>query len=390
MAERAVVINLTAVPTQRPAWADIDLSAIAHNARELCGEVAPAALLAVVKANGYGHGAVAVSQAALSGGATWLGVALVEEGIALRNAGIEAPVLVLSEPAPAAMADVVRFGLTPTCYTPEGLAAAAQAAESAGGGPLPVHVKVDTGMHRVGATPDAAAALVAQVRRHPYLTLGGVFTHLAVADELDNAYTGRQLEQFSATVATLGERPPLLHAANSAGALWHPAGRFDLVRCGIALYGLAPSADQLGTEVVGRLRPAMSLRARVSFVKTLDAGARMSYGLRYELAQRSVVATVPLGYADGVPRRLAQQGGEVLIGGRRCPIAGTVTMDQILVDCGPRASVAPGDEVVLLGTQRGADGRDATIGAWEWAQRTGTIAYEVVCGISERVPRRHG
>jgi alanine racemase len=298
-------------------------------------------------------------------------------------------VLVLSEPAPAAMGDVVRFGLTPTCYTRAGLAAAAQAVETAGGAPLPVHIKVDTGMHRVGAEPAAAAQLVAEVRQHRYLTLGGVCTHLAVADELDNPYTDRQLQQFNAAVAAMGERPPLLHAANSAGALWHPAGRFDLVRCGIALYGLAPSAAQLHADVVGRLRPAMSLRARVSFVKTLDAGAQLSYGLRYQLAERSVVATVPLGYADGVPRRLGQEGGEVLIGGRRCPIAGTVTMDQLLVDCGPEAAVSPGDEVVLIGSQRGAGGALETVGAWEWAQRTGTIAYEVVCGISERVPRRH-
>jgi alanine racemase len=196
------------------------------------------------------------------------------------------------------------------------------------------------------------------------------------------------VEQFNRVVAELPERPPLLHAANSAGALWHPGARYDLVRCGISLYGLAPSLDQVGSEEVERLRPVMSLRAQVSYVKHLDAGAQLSYGLRYRLARPSVVATVPLGYADGVPRRLGAAGGEVLVGGRRCPIAGTVTMDQLLVDCGPQADVRPGDEVVLIGSQHNARGTMATIGAWEWAQRTETIAYEVVCGISERVPRR--
>lgn len=378
-------MTLTARPTQRPAWADIDLAAITHNAGELRAAVAPAQLCAVVKANGYGHGALAASRAALAGGATWLGVALVEEGVALRLAGIDAPILVLSEPAPQAMAEVVHFALTPACYTGRGLQAAAEAVARAGAAPLAVHIKVDTGMHRVGATPAEAVDLVAQVSGHRDLRLGGVFTHLAVADEPGNPYTEGQLEQFNRFVGALGARPALLHTANSAGALCHPDARFDLVRCGIALYGLAPSAAQLNTEALGRLRPALSLRARVSYAKTLEGGARLSYGLRYQLTERSVVATVPLGYADGVPRRLGAQGGEVLIRGRRRPIAGTVTMDQILVDCGGDSDVGPGDEVVLIGTQ-GAE----TIGAWEWAQRVGTIAYEVVCGISERVPRHHG
>ncbi len=242
-------------------------------------------------------------------------------------------------------------------------------------------------MHRVGADPEAAVALAVAIDDDPRLDLEGVWTHFAVADELDESFTVEQLARFDATVASLGAcgvRPALLHAANSAGAMWHPRSRYDLVRCGIALYGLAPCVDGLDRAPVPRLRPALALKARVSHVRELQAGERLSYGLRYQLGQDSLVATVPLGYADGVTRALSSTGGEVLVGGRRRPIAGTVTMDQILVDCGPGSEVAVGDEVVFLGRQGGE-----SITAWDWARRTGTIAYEVVCGISGRVPRIH-
>ena len=185
-------------------------------------------------------------------------------------------------------------------------------------------------------------------------------------------------------LAESGIRPALLHAANSAGAIAHPAARLDLVRCGIALYGQAPSPELASAATVPALRPALSFKARVSYVKEVPAGEGVSYGLRYTTPADTVVATVPLGYADGVPRRLAAAGGEVLVGGRRCPIAGTVTMDQLTVDCGPGASVAAGDEIVLIGRQGGE-----AITAWEWAQRTGTIAYEILCGVSQRVPRTY-
>lgn len=368
----------------RPAWAEVDLAAIRHNARALAGVAAPAGLCAVVKAWGYGHGPVEVARAALEGGASWLAVALVEEGRQLREGGVEAPVLLLSEPPAAAMAEVVAARLTPTLYTGAGLAAATAAARAAGR-VLDVHVKVDTGMHRVGAPPAEAVALALEAARRPELRLEGFWTHLAVADEVDDPYTGEQLGRFAAAVADLGAaglRPPLLHAANSAGALWHPGARWDLVRCGIALYGLAPAGA--ATAPTADLRPAMSLVARVSYAKRVAAGERLSYGLRYRLAEDSVVATVPLGYADGVPRALSAAGGQVLVGGRRRPIAGTVTMDQILVDCGPDAEVAAGDEVVLIGRQG-----DESIDAWDWAERTGTIAYEVVCGVGGRVPRTY-
>ena len=375
----------------RPAWAEVDLAAVRHNASVLASLAGPARLCAVVKAGGYGHGAVEVARAALAGGAAWLAVALVEEGRELRAAGIAAPVLILSEPPPEAMVEVVEAGLTPTIYTDQALVALGRAIAGSGTGrPVPVHVKVDTGMHRVGATPDDAIRLAAEVAGDPRLDLEGFWTHLAVSDETANPYNRAQLDCFDAALSRLeqvGVRPRVRHASNSGATLWHPEGRYDMVRCGIALYGLSPASPGGSAGDVPDLRPAMSFRARVSFVKEVAAGERLSYGLRYQLDTDSVVATVPLGYADGVPRRLASMGATVLIGGQRRPLAGTVTMDQILVDCGPvdcqpGPGVRAGDEVVLIGRQ-GSE----SIDAWDWADRTDTIAYEVVCGISGRVPR---
>ncbi len=370
-------------PWLRPSWAEIDLEAIRANASFLAERVAPAQLCAVVKAWAYGHGPVEVARAAAEGGASWLAVALVEEGLRLRRAGITTQVLVLSEPPPAAMVEVAGANLTPAIYTLPGLRAAAEAVTAVHRSrPLPVHVKVDTGMHRVGAAPDQAVAIAEAVSATPELFLEGLWTHLAVADEPDDPYTAGQLAAFHRVVDVLAERgirPPVLHAANSAGALWHPDARLDMVRCGVSLYGLVPAPGLAGAE---ELRPAMTLKSRTSFVKPVAKGERVSYGLRYRTEEETIVATVPLGYADGVPRRLSACGGEVLIGGRRCRIAGTVTMDQILVDCGPDASVGIGDEVVLIGRQG-----DQEITAWEWAQRTGTIGYEIICGVGARVPR---
>jgi alanine racemase len=370
----------------RPAWAEIDLAAIRHNARVLRTLVAPAELCAVVKAWGYGHGPVQAARAALQGGARSLAVALVEEGRQLRGAGIRAPVLLLSEPPAPAMAEVVRSALTPTVYTEQGVDALSDAvAASARLEAFPVHVKVDTGMHRVGATPEQAERIALDVAARPELELRGLWTHFAVADEPDSSFTHDQLALFLDVVGRLarrGVRPPVLHAANSAAAVCHPSARLDMVRCGVAVYGLAPSPEVAQDGRCSALRPALSLRARVSFLKEVQAGERLSYGLRYALPSRSVVATVPLGYADGVTRSLSSRGGQVLIGGRRYPISGNVTMDQVLIDCGPAADVAVGDVVVLLGRQGTEE-----ITAWEWAERTGTIAYEVVCGVSARVPR---
>jgi alanine racemase len=375
---------VTDLPGLRPAWVEVDLDAVRANTSALAAMSAPAALLAVVKADGYGHGAEPVARAALDAGASWLGVALVEEGIALRNAGIDAPILVLSEPPRAAADAVVAHELTPTVYTAVGIEGLAKAVASAGSaGPLAVHLKIDTGMHRVGCSVEDAPDLVDAIAARPELELGGVCTHLAVADEPDNSYTDEQLDRFDQLLLALegrDARPPLVHAANSAGLLAHPRARYDLVRAGIALYGVAPApvlADRLA------LRPALSLRARVSHVKQLPAGSRMSYGLRYELDRSSRVATVPIGYADGVPRNLGIAGGEVLVHGERARIAGTVTMDQLMVDVGD-ADVEVGDEVVLLGAQGGDE-----ITASEWADHLGTIAYEIVTGIGTRVPRQY-
>lgn len=365
----------------RPAWAEVDLAAVAHNVTALSEHVAPARLCAVVKADGYGHGAIDVSRVALAAGAGWLAVALVEEGGALREAGIEAPILLLSEPRPEDMAPVVALGLRPTVYTPEAVDALTAAVTSEGVGPFPVHLKVDTGMHRVGAAPEDALAVAQRIVAGGELALEGVFTHFAVADEPENPLTTVQLERFEAVLGALdaaGVRAPLRHAANSAAALQRPETRFDLVRCGITVYGISPAPGVTGG--LG-LRPALSLRSRVSLVKRLDRGEALSYGQRYRLERRANIATVPIGYADGVRRRLSELGGEVLIGGRRRPIAGTVTMDQITVDCGDDP-VQRGDEVVLLGRQGGEE-----ITAQEWATKLGTIAYEVVCGIGARVPR---
>ncbi len=368
----------------RPVWAEIDLDAVRANVRTLADLARPAALMAVVKADGYGHGAVPVARAALDAGASWLGVALVEEGAELRAAGIDAPVLVLSEPPPDAAPAVVALGLTPVVYTPAGIEALAKAVADSGAQPLPVHLKVDTGMHRVGCTVDEALALAESISARAELRLEGVLTHLAVADEPDNPYTGEQLDRFDGALDALraaGVRFDLVHAANSAGLLaFGDRARFDLVRSGIAVYGVPP-APALADRVV--LRPAMALKARVSHVKRLPAGARLSYGLRYSMPRDGTVATVPVGYADGVPRALSSTGGEVLVAGARRPIAGTVTMDQLMIDVGD-APVEVGDEVALLGR----DG-DAEITADDWAGRLGTVGYEIVCGIGGRVPRTY-
>lgn len=372
------------VVAARRAWAEVDLGAIRHNASLLAGLAAPAGLCAVVKAGAYGHGSVAVARAALEGGASWLAVALVEEGEVLRRHGIEAPILLLSEPPAEAMADVVALALTPTLYTEQGVSAAATAVASVAAPPLAVHVKVDTGMHRVGASAEDAVAVARLVADRPELVLGGIWTHFAVADEPANPFTDDQCARFEAVVRRLdaaGLRPPLVHACNSAGVLAVPRAHHDLVRCGIALYGVAPSPALAAAELVAGLRPALSLRARVSYVRRVPAGEAVSYGLRRPLAADATIATVPIGYADGVPWRLGVAGGEVLVGGRRCLLAGSVTMDQILVDCGDH-EVRAGDEVVLLGRQGGE-----SITAWDWATKVDTIAYEILCGIGPRVPK---
>ena len=380
----------------RPTSAIVDLAALQANAAELARRAAPAELCAVVKADGYGHGAVAAARAALAGGAAWLAVALVEEGIELRRAGVTAPVLLLSEPRPTEMVEVVAYDLRPSVYSASGLAAAAAAATT-GNQRLGVHLKIDTGMHRVGAHPDDAVLLARAIAAKAQLHLEGVWTHCAVADELGNPHTDVQLERYEQVLKALeadgGVRGPesfRRHAANSALLLAggradaspiRRRGRYDMVRAGIALYGLPPSTDLLG-EMAG-LRPAMQLRTQVSYVKRVAAGEAVSYGLKYRLDADRFVATLPIGYADGVRRDYGLRGGCVLIGGRRLPVAGVVTMDQLMVDCGRESDVSVGDEAALIGTQG-----DESISATDVAAQLGTIPYEVVCDVGRRV-RRH-
>ena len=363
----------------RWAWAEVSAAAIEHNVRTIGATAAPAQVWAVVKADGYGHGAVLAARAALAGGAHGLCVALVQEGVALRAAGVPGPILVLSEQPAAQTSAALDADLQLTVYSREGVAAIA----AAGGVGHPVHLKIDTGMRRVGAHTNAAVSVAAEIEASPATTLAGVFTHLAVADEPENPYTDHQLDRFDEVLATLhaaGHHPPLVHAANSSGAIAHPRARYDMVRAGIAIYGISPGPGV--DHLCAGLRPALSLRARVGHVKRVSAGERISYGLRHGFERDTTVATLPLGYADGVPRRLHAVGGAVLLGGQPRPIVGVVTMDQLMVDCGDD-QVAVGDEAVLLGTQGGH-----TITAADWAERLDTIAYEIVCGISARVERR--
>jgi alanine racemase len=371
--------------SRRWAWAEIDLDAVANNVTVLRAAVAPAEVWAVVKADGYGHGAVPVATAALGAGATGLCVALVQEGVALRRAGIEAPILLLSEQPPEMAPTIVEHRLTPTVYTLEAVDALGRAAAE----PVAVHVKVDTGMQRVGANPETALDVVdAILNADGPLHLAGLTTHLAVADDPDDPTTAEQLRRLDHVLERVvsrlcaADRDPdtlVVHAANSAGGLAHAAARRSVVRAGIAIYGISPGrgVDHLTQD----LRPAMRLVARVSFVKRVESGSRISYGLRHRFERATTVATVPLGYADGVPRRLSSTGGEVLVGGRRCPIVGVVTMDQLMVDVGD-AAVAVGDEVVVIGRQGNEE-----IRAEEWADRLDTIGYEIVCGISARIER---
>ncbi len=357
------------------AFAQIDSAAIAANTAVLAERAGTAEVCAVVKANGYGHGARAAAEAALSGGATRLGVAQVHEGIALRDAGLDVPIWLFSEPDPQEFADCVRYRLEPPVYSERGLHSLREIS-----GDLSVHLMIDTGMHRVGAAPGDAVRIAGRIRSTPRLTLGSVWTHLAVADEPANPYTDQQLDTFDETLASLegaGIDVPLRHAANSAGTIAVPRAHFDVVRPGIALYGLPPSPDLDGMVT---LKPAMKLWTTVSMVATHAAGERISYGLRTRFERTTTVATLPIGYADGV-RRGWWRDGAVLIHGHRCKIVGVITMDQMMVDV-TGLDVAAGDEAVLIGQQG-----DDRITATQWAAALDTINYEITCGISPRVQR---
>lgn len=372
---------MTDNPT-RWAWARVDLDAYAHNVAVLKRMVAPSGLWAVVKADAYGHGSVPVSRAAVSAGVDGLCVAITAEGIDLRKAGIDVPILIFSEQPVDDVDDIVRHRLTATVYRSEYVQALASAARRNGGMRVDVHVKVDTGMHRVGADPADVAALIGTIGANAdALRLAGIYTHFAAADVPGHPANAVQSQRFAAVLEALGpiDASVAVHAVNSAGAMSMPTERRDLVRAGIATYGIIPGDGV--AEHCGELRQVMSLHARVSRVQRLAAGEGVSYGHRFVAASPTTVATLPIGYADGVPRRLWSQGGEVLIRGKRRSIIGVVTMDQLMVDCGDD-EVVVGDEAVLFGTQGGE-----CIRSEDWARALDTIGYEITCGIGPRVPR---
>ena len=371
----------------RPAWAEISRSAIAHNVTVLRSIVGDAALCAVVKANGYGHGATLVAPALVAAGADILAVAIIDEGIELREAGIVAPILLLSEIPADTIALALRHDLTLTVGSLDGARAVVEIAR-AEGRRATVHLKVDTGMYRQGVRPEDAEAAVALLRDEA-VTLEGLFTHFPVADgesEEEQSFTAEQVRIFDEVVHRLtaqGVAPRYVHLANSAALLGHPQSHGNLVRPGLALYGYAP-AGWLREELERRglsLRPALALRAQVVAVRRVAAGERPSYGRRRPLSTDATIITVPFGYADGYPRRLFEAGADVLVHGKRAPLAGTVTMDQLLVNVGDEP-VALGDDVVLLGTSG-----DQQITADDWAAWGSTIAWEILCGIGARVPR---
>ena len=365
--------------------ARIDLDAIAANVRVLDGLAGAAQVMAVVKADGYGHGLLPSARAALAGGAAWLGVAFLEEALALRAAGLHAPVLAwLTTPGedltPAVAADV-DLGV----YDEPALARAAAAGRQAGR-PARVQLKVDTGLSRGGTRPELWPALceaAAKAEADGAVRVTGVWSHFANADGgADHPVTRRQAEVFDRALDVVdqaGLRPDVRHLANSAATLTAPGTHYDLVRPGLAVYGLSP-VPQLGRPADFGLRPAMSLRSHVALVKRVPAGAGVSYGHRYTTATQTTLALVPLGYADGVPRS-GTNALEVLLGARRRRFAGTVCMDQFVLDVGDD-DIAEGAEVLLFGP--GDDGEPT---AQDWADVLGTIDYEIVTRIGPRVPR---
>lgn len=373
------------IEPSRPAWIEIDEGALANNVRQIRRLIGPQRLLAgVVKANAYGHGAIPVARQILAAGADRLAVATLSEALELRTAGIDAPILVLGYTPPRQAAEVVRAGVTATVYDVETAQALAEAAAQQGVRAA-VHVKVNTGMNRLGLDPEDAPAFLEALRAMATLEAEGVFTHFATSDT-DRAFALVQAARFGAMIAALeaaGLRPPLVHAANSAATLTLPETHFDMVRCGIALYGLDP--DEEMTPLPAGFRPVLSWKAEVAQVRTLPPGAGVSYGLEFVTRRSSTLAVIPVGYADGFPRRPLTWGG-VLIHGKEAPIVGRVCMDQSLVDVTDIVAagepVRQGDVVVLIGRQG-----EAAISAEEAARRIGTINYDVVSRILARVPR---
>jgi alanine racemase len=353
-------------------WVEVDLNAIRGNLRRMKALTGTRAM-AVVKANAYGHGLEAAARAAAEAGADWLGVARAAEGLALRTAGVTQPALALGYTPPEAAEAALAHDLSLTVFDLEAARAYAAAARRLNR-TAKLHVKVDTGMGRLGVMPAEAPAFVRAVRALEGVAVEGLFTHFAGSDLADLTHARAQLKTFENVVAALDQRPPFVHAANSAAAFALPGARFDFVRMGIALYGLNPSGD---VPCPAGFTPALHWKASVSQVKTLPPGHGVSYGPEYITSETETLAAVPVGYADGY-RRIPKNVNAVLIAGRRAPVRGRVCMDQILVGVNGLPEVKVGDEVTLLGPGMDAD---------ELARRWGTINYDVTSGILARVPR---
>lgn len=365
---------MNSAATHSGSWAEIDLAAIRSNVAVLRRAAGPAAIAAVVKADGYGHGAVPVARAALEAGATRLCVFALREAAQLRAAGLQAPILLLGPLPPGQAARAVQLGLTVSLRTPAEVEACAQASRAAAH-PTPVHLNIDAGMQRLGLTPSEAITLAAAVRSHASLRLEAVYTHLPDAAEGDPARTRDAFARFLETAEAID--PPLRHAAASAAAFRFPETALDLIRPGIALYGEEPHDDAPDYG----LRPALSWRARLLAVRDVPPGQPVSYGGLWTAQRRSRIGVVAVGYADGLPRALWNRAA-MLVRGRRAPIAGAICMDLTMIDLTDIPDAAEGDTVTLIG-------RDAAerISATDLAQQAGMLSYEVLTGIAARVPR---
>jgi len=364
----------------RPTVAEINLSAIEFNLQQIKDKVAPAKIMAVVKANAYGHGALEVSRKALETGASYLGVALLEEGVELRSQGIQAPILVFGGFFSDEAEEFLQHGLEVTLYNEENLFALTAAAQKLNQ-KAKVHIEVDTGMGRVGVPWQKATSFVKRVWKTPEIEVIGLYTHLATADERDKTFANLQLTRFRSVIEQLGKEGiniPIKHAANSGAILDLPDSYFDMVRPGIIIYGYYPSFE---TSESLPLRPAMRLKSTILHVKEVSAGTSVSYGREFITPRTTRIVTIPVGYADGYNRLLSNR-GEVIIRGKKYPVVGRVCMDQIMVDVGEDVDVEVGDEVVLWGQQG-----DVEISVYDLCRKLQTIPYEVCCWVSSRVPR---
>lgn len=369
----------------RETWAEVSLDAIAHNAGLFRKQAAQGCrVMAVVKANGYGHGAVQAAQAAIRAGAEYLGVALVDEALQLRAAGISQPILVLGYTPPRGVEAAVRHGITLTVYTEDVLREAIACAKKQRR-EARVHLKFDTGMTRIGLPSAEAVIGMAEqaAAAAPFVALEGLFTHFADADGPDPAFTLEQFARFSACIDALEARGlhiPIKHCCNSAAAMRFPRMHLDMIRVGIALYGLYPSARLRLPEYP--LRQAMQLKTKIASLQRIEPGRTVSYGRTYRAATERIAATIPVGYADGLSRALSNR-GYALVRRQRVPIIGRICMDQAMLDVTEAEGIRAGDEVVIFGD----NGVEASISIDEVAAWMGTINYEVVCLIGSRVPR---